>query len=69
MSQEWSTLVASWKCGDRYARSDMTRFMDTLRRLPAGYGKPPKAKDRTLAEKIRSKWRSHRRQKWKPVRN
>ncbi|MCG7364205.1 site-specific integrase [Roseomonas sp. ACRSG] len=57
MGQERSTLRRFMEvCGDRpvdrYGRGDMTRFMDTLRRLPTNYGKSPKDKDRTLADII-----------------
>ena len=44
------------ECGDRsadaYDRGDITRFLGTLRRLPATYGKSPKDKARSLAEII-----------------
>lgn len=43
-------------CGDKpvdaYHRGDVTRFLDTLRRLPNTYGKSPKDKDRKLADII-----------------
>jgi integrase len=57
MNQERSTLrrfmeVCEDRPVDRYGRGDMTRFMDTLRRLPTNYGKSPKDKDRTLADII-----------------
>ena len=35
-----------------YSRRDVNGFLDTLRRLPATYGKSPRDKDRTLAESV-----------------
>lgn len=57
MGQERGTLRRFVEtCGDRpvneYGRGDVTGFMDTLRRLPATYGKSPRDKDRSLAEII-----------------
>jgi integrase len=57
MGQERGTLRRFIEvCGDRpiddYRRGDITGFLDTLRRLPAAYGKSPKDKDRTLADII-----------------
>jgi integrase len=43
-------------CGDKpvdaYHRGDVTRFLDTLRRLPNTYGKSPKDKDRSVKDII-----------------
>lgn len=43
-------------CGDRpvdgYHRGDVTGFLDTLRKLPATYGKSPKDKGRALSETL-----------------
>jgi hypothetical protein len=57
MGQERGTLRRFMKvCGDRpvdtYHRGDVTGFLDTLRRLPATYGKSPKDKDRPLQDLI-----------------
>jgi integrase len=54
MGQERGTLRRFLEvCGDRpvdqYSRGDVTTFLDTLRRLPTGYGKSPKDKNRPLA--------------------
>lgn len=57
MRQERATLSRFMEvCRDRpvdtYNRGDVSRFMDTLRRLPTHYGKSPKDKTRTIAEII-----------------
>lgn len=57
MGQERGTLRRFLEvCGDRpviaYHRGDISRFLDTLRRLPTTYGKSPKDKDKTLADII-----------------
>ena len=57
MAQERGTLRRFVEvCGDRpidrYGRGDVTRFLDTMRRLPKTYGKSPKDKDRPLSALI-----------------
>lgn len=57
MSQERGTLrrfleVSEDKPVDRYGRGDVSRFLDTPRRLPTTYGKSPKDRHRSLAEII-----------------
>lgn len=57
MGQERGTLRRFLEvCGDRpvdaYNRGDISRFLDTLRRLPSTYGKSPKDKVRSLADII-----------------
>nr|WP_052388609.1 site-specific integrase [Belnapia moabensis] len=57
MNQERGTVTRFMEvCGDRpvdaYHRGDISSFLDTLRRLPATYGKSPKDKDRSLVDII-----------------
>lgn len=57
IGQERGTLirfieVAGDKPVDAYGRSDVSKFLATMRRLPANYGKSPKDKQRTVAELI-----------------
>ena len=58
MGQERSTLARfTERCGDkpinRYARSDVVNFIETLRKLPKSYGKSPKDKETALEEFIK----------------
>lgn len=57
MGQERGTLRRFIEvCGDRpvneYGRGDITRFLNTLRRVPSTYGKSPRDKDRPIADII-----------------
>lgn len=57
MGQERGTVARFIEvAGDRpvsaYGRGDVTRFLDTLRRLPSVYGRSPKDKAKTVADLI-----------------
>ncbi|WP_372624138.1 hypothetical protein [Falsiroseomonas sp.] len=57
MSQERTTLrlfleVCGDKPADAYTRSDVTRFLNTMRRMPVHYGKSQKDKGRAVVDII-----------------